>query len=86
MKNADVFIDDLTGQRLDATLVKAARKLEMDYVKAKGRWPKRPTKDWFERAGRPPVIVPWADAITGDDKLPNIRSRLVASQIRGPGQ
>ena len=35
-ENEDVAIDDLTGQRLDPTLVKAARRLEMDYVKTKG--------------------------------------------------
>ena len=68
-------MDDLTGQRLDATLVKAARKLEMDYMKAKGRWLKRQSKKCFERTGRPPVIVRWADMNKGDDKSPNVRSR-----------
>ena len=85
-ENEEVFMDDLTGQRLDPTLVKAARKLEMDYVKAKGLRLKRPTKECFERAGRPPVTVRWVGTNKGDDKSPNIRSRLVARQICGPGQ
>ena len=79
-------MDDLTGQRLDSTLVKAARKLEMDYVKSKGLWLKKPTKECFERTGKPPGSVRWADTNKGDDKSPNTRSRLVARQIRGPGQ
>ena len=48
VENEEVFVDDLTGQRLDATLVKAVCKLEVDYVKAKGLWLKRPTKECFE--------------------------------------
>ena len=33
--------------------------------------------------GRPPITVRWVDVNTGDDELPDIRSRLVARQIRG---
>ena len=42
-------MDDLTCQRLDATVVKAARKLEMDHVQAKGILSIGPTKECFER-------------------------------------
>ena len=38
------FVDDLTGQKLDPALCRAARKLEMDYVREKGLWMKRTVK------------------------------------------
>ena len=44
-ENRKVFMDDPTSQRLDAKFVEVVRKLEMDYVKAKGLWLKRPTKE-----------------------------------------
>ena len=43
-------------------------------------------KECLDRTGRPPVTVRWVDTNKGDDKCPNIRSRFVARQIRGPGQ
>ena len=79
-------MDDLSCRRLDPTLVKAFRELEMGYVKSKGLWLKRPTRECFERTGKPPVSVRWADANKGDDKSPNMRSRLVARQICGQCQ
>ena len=57
VENGEVFLEDLTGQRLDPALVKAARKLEMDFVKSKGLWLKMPTKECFEPTGEPPVYV-----------------------------
>ena len=59
--NADVFKDDLTGQVLPAEPVRAARQKEMDYVKSKGLWVKKPIKDCWDRTGRPPVTVRWVD-------------------------
>ena len=38
------------------------------------------------RTGKPPVTVRWVDVNKGDDINPNIRSRLVARQIRQPGE
>ena len=86
VENAKEFRDDLTGQLLDPQLVREARATEMEYVRSKGLWAKRPVKECLDKTGRPPVTVRWVDTNKGDDKCPNIRSRLVARQIRGPGQ
>lgn len=80
------FIDDLSGQPLDPVLCRAARKLEMDFVRDKGLWVKRSIRECWEKTGKPPVTVRWVETNKGDDINPNIRSRLVARQIRGPGQ
>ena len=76
----------MTGQLLDPVLVREARAKEMEYVRSKGLWAKRPVRECLDRTGRPPVTVRWVDTNKGDDNCPNIRSRLVARQIRGPGQ
>ena len=80
------FMDDLTGQPFDPILCRAARKKEMDFVRDKGLWVKRSVDECWKRTGRPPVTVRWVETNKGDDVTPNIRSRLVARQIRGPGQ
>ena len=80
------FVDDLTGQPLDPILCRAARRKEMDLIKDKGLWVKRTIKECWERTRAPPVTVRWVETNKGDDVTPNIRSRLVARQIRGPGQ
>ena len=36
--------------------------------------------------GRPPISVRWVETNKGDDQTPNIRSRLVAREIRTAGQ
>ena len=36
--------------------------------------------------GRPPITVRWVDVNKGDDESPDIRSRLVARQIRGANE
>ena len=79
-------IDAMTGQELPYDLVMIARKKEMDYFKSKGVWAKRTIKECLEITGRPPVTVKWVETNKGDDVDVNIRARLVARQIRGPGQ
>ena len=80
------FIDDLTGQPLDPALCRLARKKEMDFVREKGLWVKRSVKECWEKTRGPPVTVRWVETNKGDDVTPNIRSRLVARQIRPAGQ
>ena len=36
--------------------------------------------------GKPPIIVRWVDVNKGDNANPNVRSRLVARQIRQAGE
>ena len=38
------------------------------------------------RAGRPPISVSWVETNKGNDSCPNIRSRLVAQEMRLPGE
>ena len=40
----------------------------------------------FRLSGRPPITVRWVDVNKGDDQVPDIRSRLVARQIRGANE
>ena len=80
------FRDDLTGQPLDEKLVREARQKELDYFESKGVWRKAPIAECRRNMGRSPISVRWVDVNKGDDIHPNIRSRLVARQIRGPGE
>ena len=82
-RDGATYQDDLTGQPLDPKLVLEARQKELDYFASKGVWRKAPIAECRREMGRNPISVRWVD---GDDVNPNIRSRLVARQIRGPGE
>ncbi len=82
----EAYKDSVTGQPLRAELVKAARKLEMEYFEAKQVWEKRPRSEALARTGRVPITVRWIDTNKGDDEHPNYRSRLVAREIRRAGE
>ena len=82
----DRFVDDLTGLPLVPDLCRAARLQEIDYFKAKGVWELRSIDEAIRRMGRRPISVPWVETNKGDDNNPNVRSRLVAREIRLPGQ
>ena len=84
--NKEVFLNDLTGLQLDLALVREAWAKEMEHVRSQGLCIKKPVKECWDNTGRPPLTVRWVDIHKGDDKIPNICSRLVARQIRGPGQ
>ena len=84
--NEPVFRDDLTGQLLPPELVHAARKKELGYFEAKKVWEKRAMGEARRVTGRPPITVRWVDVNKGDNEHPNIRSRLVARQIRQAGE
>ena len=81
-----MFKDDLTGQILCPLLVKEARRKELEYFKLKNVWLKVPVSEARRVTGRPPITVRWVDVNKGDDISPNIRSRLVAREIRQAGQ
>ena len=76
------FYDDLTKQQLPTQLVKAARRKELDYFESKNVWRRVPVSESHRCNGRPPITVRWVDGNKGDDECPDIRSRLVAQQIR----
>ena len=52
-----VYRDDLTGQVLDATLVRAARAKEMEYFEAKVVWEVKDMGEARRVTGKPPVTV-----------------------------
>ena len=70
----NIFRDDLTGQVLDPTLVRAARKKELDFFEAKGVWVTKAMEEARRKTGKPPITVRRADANKGDDVEPGIRS------------
>ena len=80
------YKDSVTGQPLRAELVRAARKLEMEYFEAKQVWEKRPRSEALAKTGKAPITVRWIDTNKGDDDHPNYRSRLVAREIRRAGE
>ena len=80
------FFDDLTKQQLPTALVKAARKKELDYFESKNVWQRVSIDEAWRISGRPPITVRWVDVNKGDDETPDIRSRLVARQIRGANE
>ena len=80
------FVDDLTGQPLPPDLCRAARATELAYFKDKEVWAIRKVNEARQRTGRPPISVRWVEVNKGDDLNPKIRSRLVAREIRMPGE
>lgn len=84
--NEPIYKDDLTGQPLPPALVRAARAKELEYLAAKKVWEKRSLSEARRVTGRPPITVRWVDVNKGDNESPNIRSRLVARQIRQSGE
>ena len=81
----EAFFDDVTGQPLDPILVREARKRELEYFKTKEVWQLEQIETARKFTGRRPISVRWVDVNKGDDQEPNIRSRLVAREIRSPG-
>ena len=80
------FVDDLTGLPLPPELCRAARRKEIEYFRSKGVWDMRSINEARRVMRRPPISVRWVETNKGDDQNPNIRSRLVAREIRTAGQ
>ena len=85
-QHGKVYRDALTGQPLVPELVEQARRRELEYFISKRVWKKRPVAEARERTGKPPITVKWVDVNKGDEDSPNYRSRLVAREIRLPGE
>ena len=66
-------------------LVKAARQKELQYFESKHVWQISTVAEALKATGRRPISVRWVDVNKGDDETPNVRSRLVAREIRAPG-
>ena len=81
-----VYRDDLTAQLLDLDLVKAARATEPEYFNAKAVWERRIMGEARRVTWKLPITALWVDVDKGDDANPNVKSRLVARQIRQAGK
>ena len=62
------------------------RKKELDYFQSKDVWEMRTVKEAVAKTGEKPISVRWVETNKGDDANPNVRSRLVAREIRMAGQ
>ena len=78
--------DSVTGQLLPEVLVRAARQLELEYFEKKQVWEKMPRSKALAKTGKAPISVRWTGTNKGDNDAPNIRCRLVATEIRKSGE
>ena len=80
------YKDAITGQPLNTKLVEEARRKELEYFESKGVWHRRPQSEAFKVIGKAPITVKLVDVNKGNDANPMYRSRLVARELRLPGQ
>ena len=66
--------------------MKAARRKELDDFESKNVWKRVSVAEAHRISGRALITVRWVDVNEGDDDCPDIRSRLVARQIRGANE
>ena len=82
----DRFVDATKGLPLDESLCRAVRKKKSDDFSNKGVLEVRTVNEARTTMGRARISVRWVEVNKGDDQTPNIRSRLVAREIRTAGQ
>ena len=75
------FYDDITGVELNQQGVLAARDEEMVEVKKHNVYSKVPINQCWDRTGKKPIAVRWVDINKGDEKDPQLRSRIVAKDF-----
>ena len=80
------FVDDLTSLRLSPDIFKAPRPKELEHFRTRQVWDVRSINDARRRMGRAPISVRWVETNKGEDRSPNIRSGLVAEEIRTTGR
>ena len=77
--------DDVKGGTLDAKLVHDARQRELQYLRERQVYVYASTKEAIQRCGRRPLRLKWIDTDKGGAGQPNVRSRLVCTEIRRQG-
>ena len=77
------FVDGMSGQVLNDSLVAEARRKELEYFTSKGVWRKRLLSEAFAKTGRRPISVRWVDVNKGDQQEYDIICRLVAREMGG---
>jgi hypothetical protein len=76
------FWDDITGEPLDPIGVRKARSEEMQEFHKHGVYRKVPISECWDSTGKAPIGVRWVDINKGDKVHPELRSRLVAKEIK----
>ena len=82
------FFDEISGEALPPELVRAARKEELEYVKQMNVYTEVPVEECIRSTGRKPISVKWVDVDKGDKENRNVRSRIVARELKAtdPGR
>ena len=76
------FWDDVRGGWLDAGKVKAARKVELEWMMARGVFEVVELDEAYRQWGRKPIPLRWVDTNKGDEQKENYRSRLVVKEVK----
>ena len=74
--------DDVKGGWLIESTVRKARADEMEYVRKRGVYERRPYAEAKARTGKSPIRLRWVDTNKGTESEPNYRSRIVAMEIK----
>lgn len=82
MEEYEEFRDNISGQLLDAKLVRAGREDELKYMDEMKVYEEVPESVCWEETKAKPIQVKWVDVNKGDDARPEIRCRLVAKELK----
>ena len=74
--------NDVTGEELDAGMVKGARMEEIGEVHRHKVYYKVPIQESWDVTGKAPIKTRWLDINKGDKVHPNYRSRFVAKGLQ----
>ena len=74
----EIAWDDVSGAELDPKAVRQARMEEIEYVRKMSLYTKVPTKEWYNKTSKAPIIVRWIDINKDGSINPNYKSRLLA--------
>ena len=70
------FVDNVSGLHLNKNLAIQARKVEIDFFKARGVYEKVAQESWMKV-----ITTKWLDVNKSDESNPNYRARLVGREI-----
>ena len=73
--------DDVSGAPLDVAMLRAARKLEMDYFERMGVWAEKLPKAAAKSRGGKVIQGRWVDTNKGDSAHPDYRARFVGKEF-----
>ncbi len=79
-------MDDVVGEELDAGMVAAARKEEVEFMNALGVFEASSWEECMPTTGKAPITTRWIDTGKGTDGDILVRSRLVARDFKKRGR